>query len=152
MNIYVGNLSFNSTEQDLEDLFSQYGTVSSVKIILDHETGKSRGFAFVEMESDEEGQEAIDNLNEFDFEGRALRVNEARPRNAGGGGGRGGFGGGNRGGGYGGGNRGGGGYGGGNRGGGYGGGNRGGGGYGGGNRGGGGGYGRDRDRRDDRWN
>lgn len=147
MNIYVGNIPFQVTDGEIEDLFSNYGTVTSVKIITDHETGKSKGFGFVEMESDEEGQEAIDNLNQYEMDGRALKVNEARPRSGGGGGGfRGGGGGGFRGGG-------GGGY----RGGGGGGGYRGGGGDrrggGGGDRRGGGGY-RDRDdrrNRDDRW-
>jgi RNA recognition motif-containing protein len=112
--IYVGNLSFNSTEQDLEDMFGEFGTVQSVKIIEDRETGRSRGFAFVEMSSDEEAQSAIAGLNGREIDGRALTINEAKPqeeRGGGGGrGGRGGYGGGRGGGG---GNRGGGGYGGG---------------------------------------
>ena len=128
MNIYVANLSWNTNSDSLQELFSQYGEVTSAYIINDRETGRSRGFGFVEMPNDEEGQKAIDTLNETEFEGKSIAVSVARPRTerpAGGirGGGYGG--GGNRGGGYGGGNRGGG-YGGGNRGGGYGGGDRGG--------------------------
>lgn len=125
--LYIGNLSFNATNQDLEDMCGEYGTVQSVNIIEDRETGRSRGFAFVEMSSNEEAQSAIAALNGREIDGRALTVNEAKPReegggSRGGGGGRGGYGGGR--GGSGGGNRGGGrGYGGGgNRGGGYGGG------------------------------
>ena len=129
--LYVGNLSFNATETDLEDLFGQAGKVKEVALIQDRETGKSRGFAFVTMSSDEEANAAISQLNGKSIEGRAISVNEARPREErpqGGGGG-----GGGRSGGYGGG---GGGGGGGGRSGGYGGG---GGGYGGGGYGGGGG-------------
>ena len=133
--LYIGNLSFNSTEQDLEDMCGEFGTVQSAKIIEDRETGRSRGFAFVEMSSNEEAQSAIAGLNGKEIDGRALTVNEAKPREegggsrGGGGGGRGGYGGGGGGrGGSGGGNRGGGGYGGGS-------------GGGGGNRGGDGGYG-----------
>ncbi|WP_415399648.1 RNA recognition motif domain-containing protein [Synechococcus sp. W4D4] len=127
MTIYVGNLSFQAEQEDLLDLFSQYGEVSKCSLPLDRETGRKRGFAFVEMASDAEEQKAIDDLQNVEWMGRMIRVNKATPREGGGGGGggRGGYGGG--GGGYGGG--------GGNRGGGYGGG---GGGYGGG---GGGGYG-----------
>jgi cold-inducible RNA-binding protein len=110
--IYVGNLSFNSTEQDLEDMFGEFGTVQSVKVIEDRETGRSRGFAFVEMSSNEEAQSAIAGLNGREIDGRPLTINEAKPqeeRGGGGGrGGRGGYGGGGRGG-SGGGNRGGGG-------------------------------------------
>lgn len=125
--LYVGNLSYSIGNQDLESMFGAYGTVQSAKVITDRETGRSKGFAFVEMSTDSEAQSAIDALNGKDIEGRALAVNEARPQqNNGGGGNRGGGGGGRRGGG--------GGYGGG--GGGYGGG--GGGGYGGGGGGGGG--------------
>lgn len=103
--IYVGNLSFNTTTQDLEEMFAQSGTVESTNIIEDRETGRSRGFAFVEMSSKEEAQAAISALNGKEIDGRALTVNEAKPReeNGGGnrgGGGRGGYGGGgNRGGG-----------------------------------------------------
>lgn len=123
MNIYVANLSWNTNSDSLQDLFSQFGEVTSAYIINDRETGRSRGFGFVEMPDEEAGQKAIDTLNETDFEGKTISVSVARPRTerpAGGGNRGGGYGGGNRGGGYGGGNRGGG-YGGGNRGGGYGG-------------------------------
>ena len=117
--LYVGNLSFQTTSQDLQELFAQAGTVESASVIEDRNTGQSKGFAFVEMSTDEEAAAAIDQFNGKEFGGRNLTVNEARPREnrGGGGGGRnfGGGGGGNRGG-YGG-NRGGGGYGG-NRGGG----------------------------------
>lgn len=131
-NIYVGNLPWNTTDQELADLFAQYGPVIKAQVITDRDTGRSRGFGFVEMPTDEDAQKAIDALNNQAFGGRPLTVNIAKPREqrggggggyGGGGGGRGGYGGG------GGGRRGGGG--------GYGGG---GGGYGGG----GGGYGDDR--------
>lgn len=140
MNIYVGNLSWSMTDEDLNSLFSQYGSVTSAKILKDKMNGRSKGFGFVEMEDDEAAKTAIANLNETDVQGRKLIVNESQPRPegeggykkrstggfGGGGGSRGGSGGGSRGG-YGGG-------GGGNR--------SGGGGYGGGgNRSGGGGYG-----------
>lgn len=96
--IYVGNLSFNTTTQDLEEMFGASGTVESTNIIEDRETGRSRGFAFVEMSSKEEAQNAISALNGKEIDGRALTVNEAKPReeNGGGnrGGGRGGYGGG----------------------------------------------------------
>lgn len=120
--LYVGNLAFQTTSQDLQDLFAQAGTVESAQVIEDRDTGRSKGFGFVEMASDDEAAAAIEQFNGKDLAGRTLTVNEARPReNRGGGGGRGfgGGGGGNRGGYGGGGNRGGGGYGGGgNRGGG----------------------------------
>ncbi len=124
MNIYVGNISFNASEDDLRDAFEQYGTVETVKIVLDRDTGRSRGFGFVEMADDDAGREAINALNGFDLEGRELKVNEARPReprrnNFGGGGGGGYRGGGGGGGGYRGGGGGGGGYRGGGGGGGY---------------------------------
>jgi len=80
MNIYVGNLSFRSSEDDLRDVFSEFGEVESVKIITDRETGRSRGFAFVEMTSDDGGANAIASLNGRDHLGRDLTVNEARPR------------------------------------------------------------------------
>jgi RNA recognition motif-containing protein len=118
-NLYVGNLPFNTTSDDLREAFAQFGTVTRVQVITDRETGRSRGFGFVEMEDGAE--EAVTKMNGAAFQGRTLTVNEARPREPrqGGGGGGGGYGGG--GGGYGGGGRGGrGGYGGG--GGGYGGG------------------------------
>ncbi|HMQ05372.1 MAG TPA: RNA-binding protein [Pyrinomonadaceae bacterium] len=101
MKLYVGNLSFNTSTQDLSDLFSEVGTVQSANIIEDRETGRSRGFGFVEMSSKSEGENAIAQLNGKEVDGRELKVNEAKPQeNRGGGGGRGGYGGGNRGGGY----------------------------------------------------
>ena len=110
MKLYVGNLSFQTSSDDLQQLFAQVGTVESASVVEDRETGRSRGFGFVEMASKEEGQAAIEQFNGKDLNGRNLTVNEAKPReDRGGGGGRGGFGG-NRGGGGGyGGNRGGGG-------------------------------------------
>jgi RNA recognition motif-containing protein len=114
--LYVGNLAYGISDSDLEQLFAQYGTVQSAQVIMDRDTGRSKGFGFVEMGNDQEAQAAISGLNGTESEGRALTVNEARPKESGGGG-RGGYGGG------------GGGGGGGKRGGGYGGG---GGGYGGG--------------------
>jgi cold-inducible RNA-binding protein len=102
--LYVGNLSFNTTENELQELFAQAGTVQEVSLMQDKFTGKSRGFAFVTMSSEEDAQNAISKLNGQTVEGRALTVNEARPREPrapGGGGGRG-YGGG---GGYGGGRR-----------------------------------------------
>ncbi len=139
--LYVGNLAYSVRDQDLQDAFSQYGAVSSAKVMMDRETGRSKGFGFVEMSSDAEAQAAINGLNGQPVAGRAVVVNEARPReerpagfrspygggNGGGGNGGGGFGGGRR-------EGGGGGYGGGRR-------EGGGGGYGGGRREGGGGYG-----------
>ncbi len=126
MKLYVGNLSFNTSSYDLEEMFGAIGTVESANVVEDRETGRSRGFGFVEMSSKEEGERAIEEFNGKEIEGRSLTVNEAKPREnrgfgggGGGGGGRGGYGGGGGGGGRGG--------------------NRGGGG--GGNRGGGGGYG-----------
>jgi len=93
-NIYVGNLSFNASDDDVRSAFEQYGEVTSVNIIMDRETGRSRGFAFVEMSDGENAKEAIDNLNGAAISGRNVTVNEARPReNRGGGGGRGGYGG-----------------------------------------------------------
>ncbi len=80
MNIYVSNLSYSSTSESLHDLFSEYGNVSSANIINDRETGRSRGFGFVEMADDTEGQNAISNLNETDFEGKTINVSVARPR------------------------------------------------------------------------
>src|SRR5947209_655491 len=94
--LYVGNLSFNTTENELQELFSQAGTVQEVSLMQDKFTGKSRGFAFVTMGSDEDTQNAISKLNGQTVEGRALTVNEARPREPRppGGGGGGGYGGG----------------------------------------------------------
>jgi cold-inducible RNA-binding protein len=104
MRIYVGNLSFDTGEPQLEQLFASHGTVESVRLIRDHATGRSRGFGFVEMSDDEAGRAACQALDQQEFEGRRLTVNEAKPqeRRSGGGGGYGG-GGGNRGGGGGGG-------------------------------------------------
>ncbi len=117
MNIFVAKLNFDTQEYDLRAAFEEYGQVDSVKIIMDKFTGRSKGFGFVEMANDDEGYNAIENLNEAELDGRTIVVKKAEPRErrGGGGGGRGGYGGGgNRGGGYGGGgNRGGGGYGGG---------------------------------------
>lgn len=142
MNIFVAKLDFQTTSEDLQSLFEQFGEVESAKVIFDKETGRSRGFAFVEMPNDEEGNEAINSLNGTTVDGRVIVVKKAEPRPAGGGGG-----GDRRGGGGGGFNRGGGG--GFNRGGGGGGDRRGGGGGGfGDRRGGGGGY---SDRRNDRY-
>jgi RNA recognition motif-containing protein len=134
MNIYVGNLSWSMTDDDLSNLFSQYGAVSSAKILKEKNTGRSKGFGFVEMEDDDAAKTAIATLNESEVQGRKLIVNESQPRPEGsgykksGGGGYGG-GGGRSGGGYGGGGRSGGG--------------RSSGGYGGGRSGGGGGYSKD---------
>ncbi len=103
--LYVGNLPFSATEESLLDAFSQCGTVDSAKLITDRDTGRSKGFAFVEMSSDSEAQEAIEKFDGQDFEGRTMRVNEAKPMEprSGGFGGGGNRGGGNRGGGFGGG-------------------------------------------------
>ena len=103
MKLYVGNLSFQTTSEDLQQLFAQAGTVESATVVEDRDTGRSRGFGFVEMASKEEGEKAIEQFNGTDLGGRSLTVNEARPREdrggrGGGGGGRGGYGG-NRGGG-----------------------------------------------------
>ena len=114
MKLYVGNLAFQTSSQELQELFAQAGTVESASVVEDRETGRSRGFGFVEMSSKEEGAAAIDQFNGKEVNGRALKVNEAKPREnrgGGGGGGRGGFGGGR--GGFGGNRGGGGGYGGG---------------------------------------
>ncbi|MDH3717873.1 MAG: RNA-binding protein [Planctomycetota bacterium] len=87
--LYCGNLSFNVSSSDLEQLFTEFGTVESAQVITDRDTGRSKGFGFVEMSSDAEAQAAIDGLNEKEHDGRALTVNEARPReDRGGGGGR----------------------------------------------------------------
>jgi len=96
MTIYIGNLSFQAEQEDLLDLFSQYGEVKSASLPLDRETGRKRGFGFVEMNSDEDEQKAIDDLQNVEWMGRMIRVNKATPRerSGGGGGGRGGYGGG----------------------------------------------------------
>ncbi len=97
-NIFVGNLNFNATEEAVRSLFERYGVVNSARIMTDRDTGRSRGFAFVEMENEQEADNAINALNGYQMDGRALNVNEARPKPergfAAGGGGRGGFGGG----------------------------------------------------------
>ena len=110
--LYVGNLSYNTTSSDLEQMFSQHGTVQSAEVIADRDSGRSKGFGFVQMGSDEEAQAAIAALNGQEQDGRTLTVNEAKPREdrgggsgggrSGGGGGRGGYGGGGGGGGRGG--------------------------------------------------
>ena len=82
MNLYVGNLSYEMSEENLRNEFAEYGEVKSAKIITDRDTGRSRGFGFVEMNSDGEGKKAMEALNGKDFEGRELVVNEARPREA----------------------------------------------------------------------
>jgi RNA recognition motif-containing protein len=111
VNIYVGNLPYRTSDEDLTTLFAPYGEVESARVITDRETGRSRGFGFVEMADEEQALAAIEGLNGADFQGRPLTVNQARPRAAGGpnggGGGGGGFRGGPRSGGGGGGSRGG---------------------------------------------
>ena len=92
--LYVGNLPYETTEQDLQTLFAGAGTVDSVNVMRDMATGRARGFAFVEMSTDEEAQQAVSMLNEQPFGGRNLTVNEARPKTSGGFGGGGDFGGG----------------------------------------------------------
>jgi cold-inducible RNA-binding protein len=98
MKLYVGNLAFQTTGEDLQQLFSQAGTVESASVVEDRETGRSRGFGFVEMSTKEEGQAAIQQFNGKDVSGRNLNVNEAKPREDRGGGGFGGGRGGGRGG------------------------------------------------------
>ncbi len=85
--LYVGNLAFGATSEDLEQVFSEVGTVTSASVITDRATGRSRGFGFVEMSSDSEAESAISTLNGRDFQGRKLNVSEARERTGGGGGG-----------------------------------------------------------------
>ena len=80
MNIYVGNLSYNVTEEDLRALFTEFGDVSSAKLIMDRDTGQSKGFGFVEMPNDSEGEAAIEGLNGSEVMERAMVVNQARPR------------------------------------------------------------------------
>jgi RNA recognition motif-containing protein len=97
--LYVGNLSYKMSSSELEQLFSQFGTVASAEVIQDRETGRSRGFGFIEMSTDAEAQAAVNGLHDQEYMGRALTVNEARPKDSrpgggGGGGGRGGYGGG----------------------------------------------------------
>jgi RNA recognition motif-containing protein len=95
--LYVGNLSYNTTELTLRDAFAPIGTVTDAKIVTDRETGRPRGFAFVEMSSDQEAQQGIQQLNGRELDGRAITVNEAQERSGGGGGGGRGGGGGGRG-------------------------------------------------------
>ena len=98
MDIYVGNLPYNTGDDELRELFEAYGAVSSARVIIDRDTGRSRGFGFVEMPNHDEAEKAIQATDGNDWEGRSLRVNESQPREprggGGGGGGRGGFGGG----------------------------------------------------------
>ncbi len=94
--LYVGNLSYNTGDRELQEMFEEYGSVQSSQVIMDRDTGRSKGFGFVEMGSDEEAQAAIKGLNGKEADGRALTVNEARPREDRGGGGRSGGGGGGR--------------------------------------------------------
>ena len=92
--LYVGNLPYKTTEAELEDLFGAVGAVESVRIITDRETGRARGFGFVEMTNDDDADKAIEKFNEYEMDGRTLTVNEARPqqdRGGGGGGGGGGY-------------------------------------------------------------
>ena len=94
--LYVGNLPFSATEETLGKKLAEFGKVESVKVITDRDTGRSKGFGFIEMNRDSEAQAAIAGLNGVDFDGRALKVNEAKPQAKNSGGGRGGFGGGGR--------------------------------------------------------
>ncbi len=80
MNIYVSNLNYSTKSESLKELFTTYGEVTSASVITDRETGRSRGFGFVEMPNDTEGQQAIDALNETEFEGKTINVNVARPK------------------------------------------------------------------------
>ena len=88
MKIYVGNLSFNTTEAELEQVFTEFGEVNEVALITDRDTGRPRGFGFVEMRNDEQAREAINALDGKEVGGRSLKVNEAKPRERSGGGGR----------------------------------------------------------------
>ena len=97
MNIYVGNLSYEVTDEDLKEAFKVFGEVETVRVLKDNDTGRSKGFGFVEMSNNADAQSAIDGLNDKDLKGRTLKVNTARPRTENRGG-RGGFGGGRRGG------------------------------------------------------
>lgn len=97
-NLYVGNLPFSATDHTLQELFSQCGSVKSGKVIMDRDSGQSKGFGFVEMSTDQEAASAISKFNGYDLDGRQMKVNEAKPKESGGGGGGygGGRGGGNR--------------------------------------------------------
>ena len=88
MNIYIGNLPYSLSEDELRDLFAAHGEVSSANIIMDRDSGRSKGFGFVEMPEKEQAEAAIDAINQSDVQGRSVRVNEARPRNDNRGGGR----------------------------------------------------------------
>jgi RNA recognition motif-containing protein len=95
--LYVGNLAYSVTSEALEQMFLEFGTVTSAQVIQDRETGRSKGFGFVEMQADDAAQRAINGMHEKQLDGRSLTVNEAKPRESGGGGGgRGGYGGGGR--------------------------------------------------------
>src|SRR5881394_3389796 len=94
MKLYVGNLSFNTSESQLRELFAAHGEVASASLVMDRDTGRPRGFGFVEFNNDEQAKAAMTALNGKNVDGRDLTVNEAKPREGGGGGGRGGFGGG----------------------------------------------------------
>lgn len=94
--LYVGNLAYSVTSESLEQMFLEFGAVTSAQVIQDRETGRSKGFGFVEMQSDDAAQRAINGMHEKQLDGRSLTVNEAKPRESGGGGGRGGYGGGGR--------------------------------------------------------
>ncbi len=80
MNIYAGNLSYNTTDNELHDAFAEFGEVQSAKVIMDRDSGRSKGFGFVEMANDDEGKKAIEALDGTDLDGRTIKVNEARPR------------------------------------------------------------------------
>ena len=94
--LYVGNLAYSVTSESLEQMFLEFGAVTSAQVIQDRETGRSKGFGFVEMQSDDAAQRAINGMHEKQLDGRPLTVNEAKPSESGGGGGRGGYGGGGR--------------------------------------------------------
>ncbi len=90
MNIYVGNLNYKFSDDDLKELFEEFGSVDSANVIKDRDTGRSKGFGFVEMENDEEAEAAIEELDGAEVDGRAIKVNKAKPKGSGGGGKRGG--------------------------------------------------------------
>ncbi len=94
--LYVGNLAYSVTSETLEQMFLEFGAVTSAQVIQDRETGRSKGFGFVEMQTEDAAQQAINGMHEKQLDGRPLTVNEAKPRESGGGGGRGGYGGGGR--------------------------------------------------------
>jgi cold-inducible RNA-binding protein len=94
--LYVGNLAYSVTSESLEQMFLEFGAVTSAQVIQDRETGRSKGFGFVEMQADDAAERAINGMHEKQLDGRSLTVNEAKPRESGGGGGRGGYGGGGR--------------------------------------------------------